>query len=344
MRSIFILSLLLLLVACTSAVETLKLARTQTIMVNTPFADGAKCNLTDARGRKWHVRKTPDVVAVEDGHSPIRIICKKKGFKTTTVAIREGKQELLTIDGKRVTLGIFDQFPNKAPRLIPKAIKEVSSFALDPTGEISTEYPEEVTVWMEPLVWPTEEDMRGWAYERRIWMDEQYFIAEDIRIEDDARKVVRREKKQAREEAREEFYEDVKDFGRKAVDPDTYIEPLTEGAGKVAKGVGHAVDPRRPLNWMYDKSKEMYPGPDSDSKWVPSTESKVGTDQHPKGWVPSWLRITPSTKAKRGYEQPAARITDMPVENIEPARPVAPARTYSDDVAPWVRERGDRVE
>ena len=202
MPRFFLLIIVLFSVAGCAAFEVARLARTQTILVKTPHAEGSKCVITDARGRSWNVRRTPASVAVEDGHSPLHVVCKKRGHKTTSLTVREIKEELLTIDGERVSLGVYDQFPVKMPRLIPTAIKEASSFVLDPTGNISTKYPEEITVWMEPEKWDSKEQMIAWAYDREIEGNRSFINTEDARIKDERRKAIRRAKKEAREEKR----------------------------------------------------------------------------------------------------------------------------------------------
>jgi hypothetical protein len=229
MRSSIILLPILLLVGCGSAIDTIKLSRTQNILVQTPMADGARCTLTDATGRKWKVRSTPGNVAVDDGHSPMQVICTKAGYKNTVETVTEHKEELLTIDGKRVTISMYEQFPTKAPRLIPTAIKETSSFFIDPTGNLSTKYPDSITVWMEPLKWESEKYMREWAYEKSIWQKEATLVAEEEKETDDARKVVRRQKQAKREKQHKEWYATAKDIGEKALDANTYVNAAKKG-------------------------------------------------------------------------------------------------------------------
>jgi hypothetical protein len=245
MRSYIISIIILLLVGC-SAIDNMRLARTQNILVQTPHADGAKCVITDALGRKWKAKKTPVSVAVEDGHSPLQVICTKTGYKTTVLTVSEQKEELLTIDGKRVTMNAYDQFPTKAPRLIPTAIKEASSFVIDPTGQISTKYPNEISVWMEKDKWESEEEMRKWAYEKEVWQNEQYVMIDDDKQTDDARKAVRREKKKARADDRRELYEKVKntagDIANKAIHPKTYMDYAKKGAQWGVNSAGEVVE------------------------------------------------------------------------------------------------------
>lgn len=245
MRIFLLISVFFLLNACGSAIDAAKRARTQSILINTPHADGSKCVLTDGIGRKWYVTKTPNTVNVEDGHSPLHVVCRKKGYKNTTTTINERKQELLTIDGERVTVGLYQQFPTKAPRLVPTVLKESASIFLDPTGNYSTEYPREITVWMEPERFKSEEAMIAWAYDKEIWINERLLQEADDREKDDARKSVRRELKHARKEKRKELWDKSVAFAKNAFDkgtkPITYVKAAEKAAKYATKHTEEAV-------------------------------------------------------------------------------------------------------
>jgi hypothetical protein len=314
MRSSIMLLSILLLVGCGSAIETVKLSRTQNILVQTPLADGAKCTLTDATGRKWKVRSTPGNVAVADGHSPLQVICTKDGYKNTVETVKEFKEELLTIDGKRVTMNAYDQFPTKAPRLIPTAIKEASSFVIDPTGNISTKYPNEITIWMEPNTWESEKAMREWAYEKSVWQNESIIVAEEDKAKDDERKVVRREKKDARAESRKKLYAKAKVFGEKAIDANTYVgyakkgtkwgvdsaDKIVEGAvdvtGIVAEGAantaGNVSDKVAPRDAMEQVGKRV------DSLMGKKSEPKIEMEEEQEETVHGEENSVPATSVK----------------------------------------------
>lgn len=357
----FILIILTLsLVGCT-AVQSVKLARTQTILVDTPHAEGAKCVLTDARGREWRVRKTPASVAVEDGHSPLQIVCKKKGYKTTIETVNEQKEELLTIDGKRVTAGIYDQFPTKMPRLIPSAVKEVSSFVLDPTGNISTKYPSEVTIWMEPEKWNSKDEMIAWAYDREIDGNEDYIEEDNARIQDEQRKEIRRAKKLAREQKREEMVDKGVALTKKALDVETYVD-LTKtgvaygfgkaakvskgavdtstiaimGSGQVAQSVAEGfsdmsdeIDINQRMKWLEQKSKEYGVPWNENSNWKHSNKSKLDKS----GWVPNWLNLRHSNVSKVGGESETNYSTESEEQIIDVEKIKS---VEDDDVPPWI--------
>ncbi|MCE3233061.1 MAG: hypothetical protein K0R98_1318 [Rickettsiaceae bacterium] len=302
------------------------------------MADGAKCTLTDARGRKWKLKRSPGTVAVEDGHSPMQVICTKPGYKNTVETVREQKEELLTIDGKRVTMGPYDQFPTKAPRLIPTAIKETASFALDPTGNISTKYPEKITIWMEPESWQSEEEMRQWAYEREVWENGDQLVADQEKAIDDERKTLRREKKLARKEARKKTYEKYKNL---LTDPETYVDAAEDGTKKVVTGVktvvrsvgagagvvgseiGNTVE--QGANWAEEKASEMNPDWAKNNPNIkPSSKSAL----EKKAWKPNW--ITNGTGVKPD-QKPGANI-DNAIKKIEEPKPAG-------DVPPWILEK-----
>ena len=242
MRAFLIIFLTLSLTACYPTLDAIKRARTQNIMVVTPHADGAKCTITDAIGRKWRVRNTPNSVNVQEGHSPLKFVCRKTGYKTTVNTISEHKQELLTIDGERVTLGIYQQFPTKSPRLIPSLVKETAGFAIDPTGNLSTKYPNEVTIWMEPNEFESDEAMIAWAYDKEIWINERILQEDDDKAKDDARKKVRRDLKQARKEKRKEYLDKAFEFSKKVAVEGTKPINYVKVTEKVVKHVVGEVD------------------------------------------------------------------------------------------------------
>jgi hypothetical protein len=334
MRISIIMFVALFIFGC-SAIDTMKLARTQTVLVKTPFADGASCTLTDARGRRWKVRSTPNTAIVEDGQSPLQVICKKAGFKNTVETVSESKEELLTIDGKRVTVGIYNQFPTKAPRLIPTAIKEASSFALDPTGSLSTKYPNEITIWMEPEVWQSEEEMRQWAYERSVWENGEVLQAADDKARDDERKAVRRSEKLARAAERQKMLDKLKKLG----EPDTYVNASEEGTKKLVTGVktvGRSVgasalvvgkEIKNDIDYLGEKAAEYNP------EWMknnpnlkPSQDSAIDKTS----WKPNWT----INKTNSGTDKKTKTKLEESIKKLD-AKP-APVG----DVPPWITEKG----
>ncbi len=331
MKIIFVGLVLFLVTGCVSAINSAKLARTQNILVQTPFADGAKCKITDARGVSWRARRTPISVAVLEGHSPLHVVCRKKGFKNTTLTVREHKEELLTIDGERVTLGLYDQFTTKAPRLFPTVVKEATGIILDPLGNLSTKYPEEIVVWMEPLKWDSEEQMREWAFEKRVWENQQMAMVADAKETDDARKIVRRGKKRVRKEKRAEIIKNVKEGLAEALDPEN-INPAP-ALREVGSKIADTLDPRKPFKWLNKKRKE-FEGPwkpELGSVWKPSYKSVKDRGTKESGWL-SGLSHSTRNKKKSG----ALKIGDRNIE--EKLRAMEELRKKG-EAPPWVKER-----
>ena len=200
MQKILSIVVIFFLTGCVPMLESVRTANTQNILVQTPRVEGATCDVTDGVGRNWSIWETPGSVAVQEGHPPLVIICTKKGFKKSVLTINEQKEEILTIDGKRIDFSVFGHFPTKFPRLIPSAVREVAGFAQDPTGSISTEYPHEITVWMEPKYWESEEQMRQWAFDRGIKNRADFLNDEERQLVENKRKAKRRADKKARKE------------------------------------------------------------------------------------------------------------------------------------------------
>lgn len=226
MQKNLLIAVFFLLAGCGSIMESVQNANTQNILIQTPRVEGAECRVSDGMGRKWNVWETPGAVAVQEGHPPLVIVCSKKGFKKSVLTINEKKEEILTIDGKRVDFSIFGDFPTKFPRLIPAAIRETAGFVQDPTGSISTEYPNTITVWMEPKAWESEEQMREWAFDREVQNRADFNSDEEFRLSEEKRKADRRAAKKAR---KEKLY-GIVDSARKG---------LVKGTKNAAKIVDH---------------------------------------------------------------------------------------------------------
>jgi hypothetical protein len=247
MRKFLLLVALLIFSSC-SALESLKSSNTQNILIETPHVEGAECNLSDKAGRKWRLFDTPATIAVQEGHPPLVIICTKKGFKTSVLTINEHKEELLIIDGKHIDVSIYGDFPTKFPRLIPAAIKETAGFVQDPTGSISTTYPNKVIVWMEPKKWESEEQMREWAFDREVEDRAEFINGKEAKLTDEQRKEKRRAEKKKRDEDVKKLKKRLQDAGKRGVkntlkllNPDAALNNAVEG-GKVILNNSTGID------------------------------------------------------------------------------------------------------
>lgn len=271
MRKIITSLILLIVSGCASTMESLKMANTQNLLIQTPHVNGAECELSDKGGRKWRLWETPGTIAVKQGHPPLVIICTKKGFKKSVLTINEQKEELLTIDGKRIDVSLFNQFPTKFPRLIPGTIRETAGFMQDPTGSVSTEYPNEVIVWMEPKKWESEEQMREWAFDREVQDRAEFINEEDAKLNEERRKAKRRVDSKAREEKMDSFIDKTKE----ALNPIPPIKkglknttrilnpmPAIEGAGKALnpipalREVEKVADPGTVVDYLNEQNRE----------------------------------------------------------------------------------------
>lgn len=146
---------LLTLFCCFSMVScsSIDKAKMQSILVETPYADGAKCRVTDNKGNKGLVNKTPSTVTVREGHPPLVVICEKKGYKNTHVMI--------------------DAEDTKV-RQTNELIEEIAGMIEDPYAAYATQYPDTITVWMEPDKWESEDVMRQWAFDKKLYEDKQF--------------------------------------------------------------------------------------------------------------------------------------------------------------------------
>lgn len=58
----------------------------QVISVDTPGCEGAKCELTNDKG-KWYVTQTPGTTIVNRSYNNLQVVCNKEGFPTATTSI-----------------------------------------------------------------------------------------------------------------------------------------------------------------------------------------------------------------------------------------------------------------
>ncbi len=161
MTKLWLLSAMVLgLSSCALVQKMTEDAKWQSITVVTPMADEAKCSITDVRGNKYKVNKTPATVTVRQGFSPLTLICKKTGYKTEIAYLEDDIVAQSTIN-------------------LPD---EVAGIVSNPYARVGTEFPREVAVWMEPERWRSEEHMRDWAFERSLY-EHQLYLLEQKKLE-----------------------------------------------------------------------------------------------------------------------------------------------------------------
>ncbi len=139
--------MLMALSACALVSKVSQGSKLQSITVVTPMAEKARCSITDSRGKKYKVRSTPSVITVRQGFSPLTLICKKTGYKTKIEYLDDDRVAQSTINLPDELAGILD----------------------DPVARVGTEFPREVAVWMEPVLWKSKKHMRDWAFERSLY-------------------------------------------------------------------------------------------------------------------------------------------------------------------------------
>jgi len=137
-KFVFAMTVLVHLSGCATLVK----GTDQQLTLNTEKGlEGATCELTDTKGGKWHVNDTPTTVTVQKGDGPMTVICRKEGHKTTTVVVDE------TVAG--ATFGNI---------ILGGGI----GILIDAASGAAQRYPDQITVWMEPLEWESEEERVAW--------------------------------------------------------------------------------------------------------------------------------------------------------------------------------------
>lgn len=121
-------------------------------VVSEQDVEGAKCELTDKKGRVYYIQTTPGTTSVHKGDGPMTVICRKDGYKTTTVVVDE------SFHG--ATLGNI---------LLGGGI----GIVVDSMSGAAQKYPDQVIVWMEPEEWKSGDDKIAWleaknAYEEQL--------------------------------------------------------------------------------------------------------------------------------------------------------------------------------
>jgi hypothetical protein len=125
---------------------------TQTIDIETPGADGAKCTLIDAVDAARHLNASPGQVTMPSGDGPFTISCGKQGFQTASAS--------------------FDEHLN--PEFYLNIINGgVPGFYIDGMSGAAQKYPEKIVVWLRPNTFASPTEEREWlakrsAYEKRL--------------------------------------------------------------------------------------------------------------------------------------------------------------------------------
>lgn len=112
---------------------------------------GASCTLTDSKGNRSFIARTPGKTYMTRGNAPLTITCTKPGYKITTLVLDE-KIAGATMGNIILGGGIGILF--------------------DATSGAAQRYPDNVIIWMEPGEWPDEYSKLLWEEERRAYIEE----------------------------------------------------------------------------------------------------------------------------------------------------------------------------
>lgn len=137
-------------VACIGlfACSTITTGTTQPFTVKTAKVEGAKCEMVDSKQARWVVSDTPATVEITKGDGPLTVTCSKSGYKTTEVVVKE------YFAG--ATLGNV---------ILGGGVGVI----VDAASGAAQEYPDEITVWMEPKTWPSKSAKEEWMAEKAAY-------------------------------------------------------------------------------------------------------------------------------------------------------------------------------
>jgi hypothetical protein len=151
MKHLFKAQVLSVCMIAISGCSTITTGTTQNLTILTPHAEGAKCSLKDSKQAQWYVDQTPGTVLVQKGDGPMIINCAKEGYKETSLVVKEG---LAGMTFGNVILG------------------GGVGVIVDAASGAAQEYPDQVTVWMEPNTWASEKEKQDWFAEKQKFEDD----------------------------------------------------------------------------------------------------------------------------------------------------------------------------
>ncbi|MFZ5762075.1 MAG: hypothetical protein ACOY8P_04015 [Thermodesulfobacteriota bacterium] len=136
----------LLGVSLLSGCATITSGTTQSVnIVTEKEVHDAKCELTDKKGGKWWVPSTPGSASVRKGDGPLSIVCKKDGYKIAKLIVDE--------------------------TLVPATFGNIIlgggiGILVDAASGAAQQYPDQITVWMEPDGFKSEQEKVAWLKEK----------------------------------------------------------------------------------------------------------------------------------------------------------------------------------
>jgi uncharacterized protein YceK len=129
-----------------SACASITTGTSQPITVDTPYAQGAQCQLMDTAGGSWFMKDTPNTVTVNKGNGPMTIKCEKSGFQKGTTILEE------TFQG--ATLGNI---------ILGGGV----GIIVDAATGAAQEYPKQAKVYLQPNKWDSSSHREQWMQEKR---------------------------------------------------------------------------------------------------------------------------------------------------------------------------------
>ena len=144
MKKLAFLAMALALPAC----STVTTGTSQPFTVNTAELEGAKCDLVDSKGTRWTITSTPDTREITKGDGPLTVTCSKSGYKTASVTVEE------YFAG--ATLGNV---------LLGGGV----GLIVDAASGAAQEYPDEVTVWLEPKTFSSASAKEAWFAKKEAY-------------------------------------------------------------------------------------------------------------------------------------------------------------------------------
>jgi len=148
MKKLFALFAVSVLAGCATVVSGTQ----QSVFIETPFAEGASCQLHDSKNGSWYLPSTPAAVTVLKGNGPMNITCKKSGYQTATVSADD--------EFAGATLGNI---------ILGGGI----GVFVDAASGAAQKYPDKIIVWMKPNKWSSTQQRKEWedakaAYEKEV--------------------------------------------------------------------------------------------------------------------------------------------------------------------------------
>lgn len=141
MRNILKTTLSCAAVISLAACSTITTGTSQPFSVKTAGVTGASCELVDSKGARWTISDTPGTREITKGDGPLTVTCSKPGYKTASINVEEG---FAGMTAGNILLG------------------GGIGLIVDAASGAAQEYPDEVTLWLEPVSFPSVAARDAW--------------------------------------------------------------------------------------------------------------------------------------------------------------------------------------